>query len=246
MPISKRRPVAVAAALAAVLALGAAPARAIVGGIEAPAGGAVMVLSSRGGICTGVVLASDTVLTAGHCLADAREHRVHFRDAAGAPVLVEVAARAVNPGYDAGAATARRRSIDLALLRTTTPLPERFAPVTLSAAPPVTGSSLTLSGYGAAKPGDPRSTGTFRSVGLPVIAPYGPSRILVWLKGGPGGACQGDSGGPIAGPDGGVVALAAWIGGACGGLTQGVLVGPQRAWIDRIVGGWGRSARWSE
>ena len=194
---------------------------------------------------SGVVLASDTVLTAGHCAADG-EHRVHFRDAAGAPLLVEIAARAVHPGYDAGAAKARRRSIDLALLRTATPLPARFAPVTLSAAAPRAGESLTLSGYGAAKPGDPRSTGTYRSVALPVIEPYGPSRILVWLRGGAGGACQGDSGGPIAGPDGAVLALSAWIGGTCGGLTQGVLVGPQRGWIDGVLGGWGLSARWAD
>ncbi|MBP28239.1 trypsin-like serine protease [Methylobacterium sp.] len=256
MPISKRRPVrhpaggslaaALAAALAAILALAALPAQAVVGGTEAPAGGAVMVLSSKGGVCTGVVLAPDTVLTAGHCLADAREHRVHFRDAAGEPVLVDVAAQALHPGYAPGAAAARRRSIDLALLRTATPLPTRFAPVTLSAAPARAGEILTLSGYGAAKPGDPRSTGTYRSVGLPVIEPYGPSRVLVWLKGTGGGACQGDSGGPIAGPDGAVLALSAWIGGACGGLTQGILTGPQRGWIDRVLGGWNRTARWTE
>jgi hypothetical protein len=245
MLVPKRRSAVCAVAAAALAALLApAPARAIVGGAEAPAGGAVMVLSSRGGVCTGVVLAPDTVLTAGHCAADG-EHRVHFRDA-GAPVLVEIAARAVHPGYDAGAAKARRRSIDLALLRTATPLPDRFAPVTLNAAMPRAGDSLTLSGYGAAKPGDPRSTGTYRSVALPVIEPYGPSRILVWLQGGAGGACQGDSGGPIAAPDGGVLALSAWIGGACGGLTQGILLGPQRGWIDERLGGWGRSARWTD
>jgi len=245
MLVSKRRPAAIAV-LAAALSLAGGPGRAIVGGAEAPAGGAVMVLSAKGGVCTGVVLSPDTVLTAGHCAADAVDHRVHFRDAEGAPVLVEVAARAVHPGYDAGAAKARRRSIDLALLRTATPLPPRFAPMTLSAAPPRAGDDLTLGGYGAARPGDPRSTGTYRSLTLPVIEPYGPSRILVWLKGGAGGACQGDSGGPIIAPDGAVRALAAWIGGGCGGLTQGVLVGPQRGWIDQILGGWGRSARWTE
>jgi len=254
MPISKRRPPAravpatpsLAALTLAALTLASLPARAIVGGAEAPAGGAVMVLSSQGGVCTGVVLGPDTVLTAGHCAAGAPEHRVHFRDEAGAPVLVAVAARAVHPGYDAGAASGRRRSIDLALLRTATPLPPRFVPVALSAAIPRAGERLTLAGYGAAKPGDPRSTGTYRGLGLPVIEPHGPSRILVWLKGGAGGACQGDSGGPIAGPDGAVLAVAAWVGGACGGLTQGVLVGPQRGWIDGTLGGWGRSVRWAE
>ena len=245
MAAAKRRAAVWATAPAVFLSLAGSPAHAVVGGTEAPAGGAVMVLSSNGGVCTGVVLAPEAVLTAGHCAAGPHEHRVHFRDASGQPVLVAVAARAVHPGYDAGAASGRRRSIDLALLRTATPLPERFAPVTLSAAPPRAGEGLTLSGYGAARAGDPRSTGTYRSVAMPVIEPHGPSRILVWLHSDArAGGCQGDSGGPIAGADGSVLALAAWIGGACGGLTQGVLVGPQRAWIDRTLDGWGLAARW--
>lgn len=245
MVSAKRRGPAATLALAGLAVLSAVPAGAIVGGAETPAGGAVMVLSSNGGVCTGLVLAPDTVLTAGHCAAGPVELRAHFRDEAGQPVLVEVAARAVHPGYDAGGAAGRRRSIDLALLRTAVPLPPRFAAAALSAAMPRAGESLTLSGYGAARAGDPRSTGTHRSVAMRVIEPYGPSRILVWLKADArAGGCQGDSGGPIAGPDGAVLALAAWIGGACGGLTQGVLVGPQRGWIDRTLDGWGRAARW--
>lgn len=246
MVSAKRRGGAAAIALAGMTTLAAVPAAAVVGGAETPAGGAVMVLSSNGGVCTGLVLAPDTVLTAAHCAAGPVELRAHFRDEAGQPVLVEVAARAVHPGYDAGGAAGRRRSIDLALLRTATPLPPRFAPATLGGANPRAGESLTLSGYGAARAGDPRSTGTHRSVAMAVIEPHGPSRILVWLRADArAGGCQGDSGGPIAGSDGAVLALAAWIGGACGGLTQGVLVGPQRGWIDRTLDGWGRAARWT-
>ncbi len=231
-----------------IAALASVPAGAVVGGAEVSAGGAVMVLSSNGSLCTGVVVAPDAVLTAGHCAAPGLEQRVHYRDEAGQPVLAELKARSVHPGYDAGAIAGRRRSIDLALVRTAAPLPGRFAPTTLSAAMPRAGTSLDLAGYGAAKAGDPRSTGTFRSVALPVVEPHGPSRILVWLRaaGARAGACAGDSGGPIAGPDGAVVAVSAWIGGACGGLTQGVLLGPQRAWIDRTLQGWGLAARWQE
>ena len=95
--------------------------------------------------------------------------------------------------------------------------------------------------------GDPRATGTFRSAALGVVEPHGPSRILVWLRAASGraGGCQGDSGGPVTDGDGAVVAVTAWIGGGCGGLTQGVLLGPQRDWLDRIVSGWGRAARWT-
>lgn len=250
--------------LALALAL-ATPAHAVVGGTEAPdaalARSSVMVLSSRGGVCTGIVLARDVVLTAAHCAASGAEHRVHFRDETGEPVLLGIAARAVHPGYDAGAIAGRRRSIDLALLRTDSALPARFVPAALTGAPAAAGTPLTLGGYGVARPGDHRSTGTFRTAALPVVEPYGPSRILVWLKGPTAsGACEGDSGGPIIAAGGTVLAVTTWASGTgkesgkgsgkeagtspCGGVSQGVLVGPQRAWIDRMVTGWGAAARW--
>ncbi|AWN46499.1 peptidase S1 [Methylobacterium terrae] len=238
--------------LAALLTL-ATPARAVVGGSEAPdaalARSSVMVLSSRGGVCTGIVLARDVVLTAAHCAAPGAEHRVHYRDESGAPVMLGLAARAVHPGYDAGAIKGRRRSIDLALLRTETALPARFVPAALTEAPVAAGTPLTLGGYGVARPGDHRSTGTFRTASLPLVEPYGPSRILVWLKGAAGsGACEGDSGGPVAGAGGSVLAVTTWASGsgkaACGGISQGVLVGPQRAWIARTTAEWGAPARW--
>jgi len=234
-----------AAALA--ILLGAAPAQAIVGGREGAgipgAASAVMVLTSGGGVCSGVVVAPDAVLTAGHCVAGVGENRVHYRDAAGRPVLAEVAARLLHPAYDGDAIRGRTRSIDLALLRTRDPLPARFAPAPLSAAMPRAGQSLTLAGYGAARGNDRRSIGRYRGAVLSVVEPYGPSRILVWLKAPGAGGCQGDSGGPILDGEA-VVALAAWVKDACGGLTQGILLGQQRDWIDRTLSGWGVTARW--
>ncbi|KAB7785813.1 S1 family peptidase [Methylorubrum populi] len=234
-------------ATALAILLGAAPAQAIVGGREGAgipgAASAVMVLTSGGGVCSGVVVAPDAVLTAGHCVAGVGENRVHYRDAAGRPVLAEVAARLLHPAYDGDAIRGRTRSIDLALLRTRDPLPARFAPAPLSAAMPRAGQSLTLAGYGAARGNDRRSIGRYRGAALSVVEPYGPSRILVWLKAPGAGGCQGDSGGPILDGEA-VVALAAWVKDACGGLTQGILLGPQRDWIDRTLSGWGVTARW--
>jgi hypothetical protein len=233
----------------------AGPAAAVIGGREDSgplASATVMVLNSRGGLCSAVVVARDAILTAGHCVAGTIEIRVHYRDGAAAPVMLTPASRALHPGYRADAVAARRASIDLALLRLAEPLPARFAVAALSGAAPSSGVRLTLGGYGLAREGDDRSTGTFRSAQLAVIEPHGRSRILVWAsdpaKAG-AGACEGDSGGPVArAGDSAVFAITSWASGAgraaCGEVSQAVLVGPQRAWIDATLAGWGRSAGW--
>jgi hypothetical protein len=243
------------AALALLVFLACIPARAIVGGggDQGPLSRAtVMVLAAGGGMCSAVVIAPDAVLTAAHCVSGASEHRVHFRDETGQPVFVEPEAKAVHPGYDAKAIEGRRRSIDLALLRLPQPLPARFQTATLSSASVTRGALLAIGGYGVAREGDGRSTGTYRVARVPVVEPYGPSRILVWASGaeyGGAGACEGDSGGPITldGADT-VFAITTWATGVkgrgCGHYSQGVLVGPQRAWIDAALAKWGGSAKW--
>jgi hypothetical protein len=209
-----------------------------------------MVLSSRGGVCTAVVLAPDVVLTAAHCVAGAAEHRVHYRQPDGSPALVVPAEVKQHPGFSPRAETTRRRSIDLALLRIPAPLPSGFATATLSAIGLARGANVTVAGYGVAREGDGKSSGTFRSAILAVVEPHGPSRILLWTAAtaSEAGACLGDSGGPIAGEDGAVAAITSWSRGPgaklCGALTQGVLVAPQRAWIDATLSQWGRTASW--
>jgi len=240
------------AGLAAAGWLAAGAAQAIVGGAEHAgplARASVMVLSSKGGVCTAVLVAREAVLTAAHCVPGGLEHRIHFRQASGEAALIAPAARAVHPGYDAKAIAGRRRSIDLALLRLPAGLPARFETAVLSALPAPGGARVTVGGYGlASEGGDARPTGVFRAADLAVVEPYGPSRILVWLQGEPGvGACTGDSGGPIA-LGSAVFALTSWSAGSgrrrCGRVSQGVLLGPQRDWIDRTLAGWGLSARW--
>lgn len=221
---------------------------AVVGGREeggALARSSVMVLNARGGVCSGVVLGPAAVLTAAHCVAGAGEIRIHFRRPDGSAALLEPSAVAVHPGYDRGAVAGRRRSVDLALLRSGLALPEAFAPATLSGAAPRAGKALTLAGYGVAREGEGRSTGTFRSARLAVVEPYGPSTILISAadpaRGG-AGACEGDSGGPIALGSGEVVAVSSWAGGdgarRCGAMSQGIRLGPQRGWIDGTLSGW--------
>ncbi|WP_375458418.1 trypsin-like serine protease [uncultured Enterovirga sp.] len=247
-------PRAVGRILALALALAPVRAGAVVGGSDDQgplSRTTVMVLNSRGGVCSGIVVAQDAILTAAHCATGTDQYRIHLPGGGGSPILIEPSAITVHPGYDRGAAKARRRSIDLALIRTATALPAGFSAATLTTAFPAKGAAVSLGGYGVSREGDPRSTGTFRTAALAAVEPYGPGRILLWAAssgGGASGACEGDSGGPIASAGGAVAAVSTWATGRgrarCGEMSQGVLVAPQRAWIDRTLSGWGRAASW--
>jgi len=255
MDFQKDRAMRHLCAAALVLPLLAGHAAAIVGGTEDAgplARSTVMVLNSKGGMCSAVVVARDAVLTAAHCVTTTPDHRVHFRSESGEPVLIEPAAVTVHPEYDAKAIATRRRSIDLALVRLAEPLPDRLQPATPSSSTAAKDAALTVAGWGRNREGDIRSTGTFRAASLRAVEPYGPSTILVWAEGAAGsGACEGDSGGPLVeareGPSP-VFAVTTWATGpkgrGCGALTQGILLGPQRAWIDETLTGWGRAAVW--
>jgi len=235
-------------AVAAILLLltCAGSARAIVG--ESSDGGEradeTVMLLTRGpegsGFCTGIVLTPRVILTAAHCLRPAADMRVHFRDAAGAPVILEVESVVVHPEYRKDAQARRTRSIDLGLLTTKIDLPARFRPAKRSEAPaPSPGQNVSVVGYGLQREGEPKTGGALRAARMNVREPR--SQVLLWLApmGEFGGACSGDSGGPIYAEDNSVVALVAWTEGKqgrnCGALTQGVLLAPLRNWLDSTL-----------
>ncbi len=89
-----------------------------------------MVLQRRGsaaGFCSGIVIGRSSVLTAAHCVPQGADVRIHYRDAEGAPVLLPVARVLRHPGYRADAIAKREKSIDLAVITTAEPLPDRFS-----------------------------------------------------------------------------------------------------------------------
>ncbi|MFI5015739.1 MAG: S1 family peptidase [Hyphomicrobiales bacterium] len=244
----------------AALMIAAKPAAAIVGGSPAERAigqSLVMVLAEGGAACSGVMVAAQIVLTAGHCVPSGKQIRVYAplpEAQAGAPHLIAPSASAVHPGYVPNAAGTRRRSIDLALIRLPEALPAPFAPASLAAGQaPLAGEPVAVAGDGLAREGEPTSSGKPRMASLSVVEPYGRGTILLWAApaaGAGAGACKGDSGGAMLGTTGSLVAVIAFAEGYgnthCGKLTQGVLVAPQRAFIDATLTRWGATAHWTE
>ena len=223
-----------------MVAMTAGPAAAIVGRTRDVAGTSVVMVLGREGarasVCSGVVVGPRAVLTAAHCVHAPGNTRVHFRDAQGQPVLMEVARVVRHPGYRSDAVTARAKSIDLAIVVTRDNLPARFSPAILGTASDEIGTSFTIAGYGLAREGDAASSGVLREGAVALSAPV--SGLLLWLTG-PAGACTGDSGGPVFGTGGEVVAIIAFAQGVgatrCGALTQAVRVAPFRDWVETSV-----------
>jgi secreted trypsin-like serine protease len=238
-----------AAALAAALVLPALPAQALGGDAASEAGSryegrTVMVLGSRGSVCSGTVLSRTVVITAGHCVTGAGQYAVAYREG-GSPVLQEVRQVARHPGFAAGSSV----SIDMALVRLKTPLPARFSAVTLddNAEDDVVGSRQTVAGFGLAREGDEASAGTLRAASVTILPKFYPRFMRLGRLDGTFRVCKGDSGGPVFSDGLLGVTLTAVVhasekvrgGVQCGETAQAVRVAPQRAWIDGVRARWG-------
>ncbi len=221
-------------------------------GVSQPGGAAgahtVMVLKasrSGPGNCTGVIIAPRTILTAAHCVAGAMDIAIYVSKQA-TPSPLRSSRIAVHPQYVPDAIRKRVRSIDLALIRTSAPLPAAIAPIRISAGEPVRlDQQFIIAGFGVRDERDPSLDGELRAGKLAARSPL--SSILLWAAD-PSrrglGACTGDSGGPIFDATlSSLIAITVWSTGSrgskCGEITQGILVGPQKAWIEKTLRQWG-------
>lgn len=224
------------------------PAAALVGGAAVVRdGGAgrhvVMVVGSRGNVCTGTALAHDLVLTAAHCVAPPASYRVLTPDIA--PPGLALRAIAVHPRYDAAHYKAGRVTADVALLQLDRDLPANVVPARLAIDRKVApGDRLVVAGYGATAAGSDAGIGVPRQATL--VATGRPGNLQIRLvdpatrdqRAGLG-ACTGDSGAPALVEHEGrfaVIGVVSWSTGAaggegCGGLTGITPLSLYRSWI---------------
>jgi secreted trypsin-like serine protease len=243
-----RRPRAINQALvtAACWLMLCVPARSIVGGVPMAdrllARHAVL-LFNRLGVCSGVILAPDLVLTAAHCaVALGKGGRI-----AGKPA-VDVTDVAVHPQYEHGM---RSVTPDLALLKLARPLPPNLVPAMLNPRPVAEGESLFIVGFGKAERAEKRVSFTprmamlvvvERSANLLTLTDPGHSGLMIADRGGKISGCNGDSGAPAFTMRGGIPAVAGVLSGSnhdCGGITYIIPTVTYLGWIRDTARNWG-------
>jgi secreted trypsin-like serine protease len=234
--------------LIALLSLGS-PAGALVGGAEVVRGtGAgrhiVMIISTRGSLCTGTAIARYLVLTGGHCVAPAASYRVLLPDIK--PPGLAIRSIAIHPRYNPKDYASGRVTADVALLKLEQPLPADVVPAAVA---PVTsvapGDRFVIAGYGGTSSGSEAGNGVARAAALIATGKPGTLQIRLFDPATrdqrPGlGACTGDSGGPAfveRNRSFAVVGVVSWSTGAastagCGGLTGVTPLAIYRGWIE--------------
>src|SRR5882757_8317211 len=244
-----RRP---ALALIALFSLSPA-AGALVGGADVVRGSGagrhiVMIISTRGSLCTGTAIARDLVLTGGHCVAPAATYRVLVPDIK--PPGLGIRSIAVHPRYNPKDYASGRVTADVALLKLEGALPADIVPArfaTPSAVAP--GDRFVIAGYGGTVADSDTGAGTPRAAVLVATGKPGTLQIRLVDPATRGeraglGACTGDSGGPAFVDNGGgvysVIGVVSWSTGpassaGCGGLTGVTPLTLHRAWIDETA-----------
>lgn len=232
------------------------PSHAITGSRSAPADAVarnvVTVIGSRGNVCTGAMIASNIVLTAGHCITPNTSYRV-IDYSTQPPRLVTAQKVATHPQFNMQAMNAHRATADVALLQLPSPVPGKAAaPLGVPRLPIVPGAPFTIVGVGTTASGSDIGVGTARAAGLTVTGNPGTLQIrlvdpITQNKRAGIGACTGDSGAPAFEDQNGtsvIVGVVSWSTGpnssdGCGGLTGVTPLTLYKDWILKTARSWG-------
>jgi hypothetical protein len=217
------------------ISLLASPAFAIVGGTDVTgARGArqytVGIVTKKGEICSGAVIAQDIILTAAHCLVRGGVKAVVALDENLKPRAFAVAKTWRNPKFIPNARPLKQTSADLGVLLLAAPLPSDMIPVDIAPDLKVLSGadSLSIAGFGVSRYGAPDTAFVLREATLKPIGlgRVGAVSLLASADGSMGAsassACLGDSGGPVVVRSGFspvLVGIISWVGGQRGTQT---------------------------
>jgi hypothetical protein len=208
----------------------------------------VMIVSTRGNLCTGTALTRDLVLTAGHCVAPAATYRVFLPGIA--PPGLPLRSVTVHPRYNPKDYASGRVTADVALLKLEGALPADIIPARLAPLAAVApGDRFVIAGYGGTLVNSDTGAGTPRAALLVATGKPGTLQIRLVDPATRGeraglGACTGDSGGPAFVDNGlgiySVIGVVSWSTGpansaGCGGLTGVTPLMLHRAWIEETA-----------
>lgn len=212
----------------------------------------VKIESSKGELCSGVVIQPRLVLTAAHCVLGGGRFNVTYLDDQLRRRNIRVANVVAHETFLPGRTPSTQPGVDLAMIRLSEPLPASIRPVTLGGSLGA-GERVSIAGFGLGQEGRRQSARTLRQSNLTSAGSYTSGNSVMVavdsqnLGQAPGaGACKGDSGGPIMRGGAGsaeLVGIVSWSSGpasqrvrsVCGGFTAITPVADHSSWISRTA-----------
>lgn len=151
----------------------------------------VTTADGRRGLCTGTMITTHTVLTAGHCLSDRVAVDVAYGAPGGGFLVQRASSWAAHPGYSY---SENQLINDVGVVYLPTPAAIATLPIYVSVTPKP-GDLTSIYGFGITGV-NPNDSGTLRS-GSTVISNVQDQKILSYFDGTRSNTCSGDSGGPM-------------------------------------------------